>query len=71
MPMRALARRLLVRLWTQGVSRIGLPAIIALLTASTVSTHAQTNWTGASSSNWFAPGNWDAGTPSAADKCKH
>ncbi|MBB3149934.1 T5SS/PEP-CTERM-associated repeat protein/autotransporter-associated beta strand protein [Phyllobacterium trifolii] len=65
MRMRALARRLLVRLWTQRFSQIRLLAIIALLTASTVSTHAQTNWTGASSTNWFEPGNWDAGTPSA------
>jgi outer membrane autotransporter protein len=40
-----------------------LLATIALFTASTVSTHAQTNWTGAVSSNWFLSGNWDAGFP--------
>jgi T5SS/PEP-CTERM-associated repeat protein len=27
------------------------------------STHAQTNWTGGFSSNWFLSGNWDAGFP--------
>ena len=41
----------------------GLLAAIALFIASTVSTHAQTNWTGQSSSNWFLSGNWDAGFP--------
>jgi outer membrane autotransporter protein len=40
-----------------------LLAAIALFIASTVSTHAQTNWTGQSSSNWFLSGNWDAGFP--------
>jgi T5SS/PEP-CTERM-associated repeat protein len=40
-----------------------LLATIALFTASTVSTHAQTNWTGLFSSNWFLNGNWDAGFP--------
>ena len=39
---------------------------LALLAASTVSTHAQTNWTGAISSDWFAAGNWNAGVPTAA-----
>ena len=38
-------------------------ATIALVAASTVSTHAQTNWTGQFSSNWFLSGNWDAGFP--------
>ncbi len=38
-------------------------ATIALFAASTVSTHAQTNWTGQFSSNWFLSGNWDAGFP--------
>ncbi len=43
-----------------------LLAAIALLTAFTVSTHAQvTNWTGANSNGWFNPGNWDAGVPNA------
>jgi outer membrane autotransporter protein len=40
-----------------------LLAAIALFAASTVSTHAQTNWTGQFSSNWFLSGNWDAGIP--------
>src|ERR1700736_2133767 len=40
-----------------------LLAAIALFIASTVSTHAQTNWTGQFSSNWFLSGNWDAGFP--------
>jgi T5SS/PEP-CTERM-associated repeat protein len=41
----------------------GLLATITLFAASTVSTHAQTNWTGQFSSNWFLSGNWDAGFP--------
>ena len=40
-----------------------LLATMALFAATTVSTHAQTNWTGAFSSNWFLSGNWDAGFP--------
>jgi outer membrane autotransporter protein len=28
-----------------------------------VSAHAQTDWTGATSSDWFIPGNWTAGVP--------
>jgi outer membrane autotransporter protein len=40
-----------------------LLATIALFAASTVSTYAQTNWTGQFSSNWFLSGNWDAGFP--------
>ena len=40
-----------------------LLAAFALFAASTVSTHAQTNWTGQFSSNWFLSGNWDAGFP--------
>ena len=43
-----------------------LLAAIVLFTASTVSTHAQTNWTGAVSNGWFNPGNWNAGVPTAA-----
>ena len=43
-----------------------LLAAIALVAASTVSTHAQTNWTGAVSNGWFNPGNWNAGVPTAA-----
>ena len=31
--------------------------------ASASSTHAQTNWVGQFSSNWFLSGNWDAGFP--------
>ena len=66
MLMRALARRLPVQLWTQRFSQFRLLAVIALLTVSTVSAHAQTNWTGMSSSDWFAPDNWNAGVPTAA-----
>jgi outer membrane autotransporter protein len=40
-----------------------LLATIALVAASSVSSHAQTNWTGQFSSNWFLAGNWDAGFP--------
>ena len=40
-----------------------LPATIALFIASTVSTHAQSNWTGQFSSNWFLSGNWDSTFP--------
>ena len=39
---------------------------IALFAASTVATHAQTNWTGAVSSDWFTAGNWSAGVPFTA-----
>ena len=39
---------------------------LALLAASTVSARAQTNWTGAVSSDWFNAGNWSAGVPTAA-----
>jgi outer membrane autotransporter protein len=39
-----------------------LPAI-ALFAASTVSTHAQTDWTGQSSSDWFFGNNWNIGIP--------
>src|SRR5712671_5616118 len=42
-----------------------LLAAIALFSASTVSTHAQTNWTGANSNGWFNPLNWNAGVPNA------
>jgi outer membrane autotransporter protein len=42
-----------------------LLAAIALFTVSTVSTHAQTNWTGAFSNGWFNPLNWNAGVPNA------
>ena len=41
-----------------------LLATIALVAASTVSTHAQTsNWTGEFSSDWFLGGNWNGGIP--------
>ena len=40
-----------------------LLAIIALVAASTVSAHAQTNWTGAFSNGWFNSFNWTAGVP--------
>ena len=42
-------------------------AVMALLSASIVSTRAQTtNWTGLASSDWFVAGNWTAGVPTAA-----
>src|SRR3954463_15235230 len=47
------------------VSSILLTAI-ALLTASTVSAYAQTDWTGTFSNGWFNPLNWSAGVPNAA-----
>jgi outer membrane autotransporter protein len=40
--------------------------MIAIFIAMTVSTHAQTNWTGSVSNGWFNPGNWNAGVPTAA-----
>jgi outer membrane autotransporter protein len=43
-----------------------LLAMIAIFIAMTVSTHAQTNWTGSVSNGWFNPGNWNAGVPTAA-----
>ena len=49
--------------WKSVSSR--LLAIVALLAASTVPTHAQTNWTGTVSSDWFTAGNWNAGVPTA------
>src|SRR3954447_17631230 len=38
-------------------------ATMALL-AATSSTHAQSNWTGQFTSNWFLAGNWLGGVPS-------
>jgi T5SS/PEP-CTERM-associated repeat protein len=38
-------------------------AVLALFSASTVSTRAQTNWTGATSNDWFTASNWSAGVP--------
>jgi T5SS/PEP-CTERM-associated repeat protein/autotransporter-associated beta strand protein len=40
--------------------------VAAALLAATSSTRAQTNWTGAVSSDWFNPLNWSAGVPTAA-----
>ena len=48
---------------TQRTAR--LLAISVLFAASMVSAHAQTDWTGATSSDWFIPGNWTAGVPTA------
>jgi T5SS/PEP-CTERM-associated repeat protein len=42
-------------------------AVMALLSASTVATRAQTNWTGAIDSNWFNAGNWTAGVPAGTN----
>src|SRR5262245_27915976 len=36
---------------------------MALLSASTVATRAQTNWTGTTSNDWFTATNWSAGVP--------
>jgi T5SS/PEP-CTERM-associated repeat protein len=44
---------------------LGATAVAAALLAATSSTHAQTNWTGAVSSDWFATLNWNAGVPTA------
>ena len=45
----------------------GLLATIALLAASTVSAHAQSNWTGTISNGWFNPLNWSPfGVPGVA-----
>ena len=41
-----------------------LLATITLIAASTVSTHAQTDWTGTFSNGWFNSLNWTAGVPS-------
>ena len=40
-----------------------LLATIALFAASTVSSHAQSEWTGQFTSNWFLSGNWIGGIP--------
>ena len=48
---------------TQRTAR--LLAISVLTAAPTVPAHAQTDWTGANSSDWFIPGNWTAGVPTA------
>ena len=42
-------------------------AVMALLSASTISTRAQTSWTGAIDSNWFTAGNWTAGVPAGTN----
>jgi len=42
-------------------------AVMALLSASTVATRAQTNWTGATSNDWFTAGNWTAGVPAGTN----
>lgn len=40
-------------------------AALAILAGSASSAFAQTSWTGANSSNWFDPANWNAGLPNA------
>ena len=42
-------------------------AVMALLSASTVAMRAQTNWTGAISTDWFDAGNWTAGVPAGTN----
>jgi outer membrane autotransporter protein len=44
-----------------------LLATVALVAASTVSTRAQSEWTGRFSSNWFLSGNWIGGFPRQTD----
>ena len=58
------ARGPLVRLRTQRFPQIRLLAAIALFAASSVSAHAQTNWTGASPPIGLSRLNWFAGVPS-------
>ena len=41
-------------------------ALIAISLLAPTETHAQTNWTGTISTDWFAAGNWNAGIPTAA-----
>jgi len=41
-------------------------ALIAIALLAPTETHAQTNWTGTISTDWFAAGNWNAGIPTAA-----
>ena len=53
---------LLARAACKYVSFMGL-ATIALLAMSTVSTRAQSDWTGRFSSNWFLSDNWIGGFP--------
>lgn len=47
-------------------SKKKLALIVSLLSASAAPAHAQSNWTGALSSDWFLPGNWNRGVPTAA-----
>jgi outer membrane autotransporter protein len=56
------AAKSLARAASKFVSSTLLTAL-ALFAASTVSTHAQTDWTGAFSNGWFNFRNWDAGVP--------
>ena len=46
-------------------------AVMALLSASTVSTRAQTFWTGTIDNNWFNAGNWSGGVPTFWNRCNH
>ena len=41
----------------------GLPLAIALLAATVAPARAQSDWTGAVSSDWFTPGNWNPAAP--------
>ena len=45
----------------------GLLAAIAFLAASMVPAHAQSDWTGQFTSNWFLAGNWIGGFPRQTD----
>ncbi|HSW18605.1 MAG TPA: autotransporter outer membrane beta-barrel domain-containing protein, partial [Ramlibacter sp.] len=43
----------------------GLSLTITLIAASVVPAHAQSDWTGAVSADWFTPGNWTGAVPEA------
>ena len=48
-----------------------LLATTALFIASSVSAHAQSDWTGLFSSNWFLSGNWIGGVPRQTTRRNH
>ena len=51
--------------WARGCKFVSprLLTAIALFAASAVPSHAQSNWTGQFTSNWFLSGNWDSTFP--------
>src|SRR3954471_3811978 len=53
--------------WVQSTVRSS-GVLAAVLAASCLPTYAQTNWTGATSTNWFTATNWNTGVvPTAGD----